>query len=72
MQDKTDNKTIVDKYLKNGYGGMVVFGINGGKESGEKFINRLELFSHEPMWAMQRVLQFILQARPILNYLKKN
>ena len=25
---------------------MVVFGIKGGKESGEKFINRLQLFSH--------------------------
>ena len=34
------------KYLKNGYGGMVVFGIAGGKESGVKFINSLELFSH--------------------------
>lgn len=34
------------KYLKNGYGGMVVFGIKGGAEAGEKFINSLELFSH--------------------------
>lgn len=34
------------KYLKNGYGGMVVFGIKGGLEAGKKFINALELFSH--------------------------
>ena len=25
---------------------MVVFGIEGGREAGEKFINKLELFSH--------------------------
>jgi len=34
------------KYLKKGFGGMVVFGIKGGKEAGQRFINRLELFSH--------------------------
>ncbi len=34
------------KYLKNGYGGMVVFGIKGGRAAGERFINSLELFSH--------------------------
>jgi O-acetylhomoserine (thiol)-lyase len=34
------------KYLKKGYGGMVTFGIKGGKASGENFINSLELFSH--------------------------
>ncbi|MFP4113576.1 MAG: O-acetylhomoserine aminocarboxypropyltransferase/cysteine synthase family protein [Spirochaetota bacterium] len=34
------------KYLKKGFGGMVVFGIKGGRKSGEEFINRLELFSH--------------------------
>jgi O-acetylhomoserine (thiol)-lyase len=34
------------KYLKNGSGGMVIFGIKGGAEAGEKFINNLELFSH--------------------------
>lgn len=34
------------KYLKDGYGGMVVFGIKGGRASGEKFINSLQLFSH--------------------------
>ena len=34
------------KYLKNGFGGMVVFGIKGGRSAGEKFINNLKLFSH--------------------------
>ncbi len=34
------------KYLKKGFGGMIVFGIKGGREAGEAFINRLELFSH--------------------------
>jgi len=34
------------KYLKNGYGGVVVFGVKGGRIAGEKFINNLELFSH--------------------------
>ncbi|MBN1685538.1 MAG: O-acetylhomoserine aminocarboxypropyltransferase/cysteine synthase [Spirochaetales bacterium] len=34
------------KYLKNGFGGMVVFGIKGGREAGAKFIDSLKLFSH--------------------------
>jgi len=34
------------KYLKNGFGGMVVFGIRGGKAEGQRFIENLELFSH--------------------------
>lgn len=34
------------KYLKNGYGGMIVFGIKGGRKAGEEFIENLELFSH--------------------------
>jgi O-acetylhomoserine (thiol)-lyase len=34
------------KYLKRGFGGMVVFGIKGGKAAGQKFIESLELFSH--------------------------
>jgi O-acetylhomoserine (thiol)-lyase len=32
--------------FSNGFGGMVVFGIKGGKDSGEKFINNLQLLSH--------------------------
>jgi O-acetylhomoserine (thiol)-lyase len=34
------------KYLRNGYGGMVVFGITGGEAAGRKFIESLKLFSH--------------------------
>jgi len=34
------------KYLKGGFGGMVVFGIKGGAEAGRKFIESLRLFSH--------------------------
>ncbi len=34
------------KYLKKGFGAMVVFGTKGGKEAGEAFINKLKLFSH--------------------------
>ncbi|UCE56212.1 MAG: O-acetylhomoserine aminocarboxypropyltransferase/cysteine synthase [Desulfobacterales bacterium] len=34
------------KYLKNGFGGMVVFGINGGLAAGSKFVEGLKLFSH--------------------------
>lgn len=33
-------------YLKNGFGGMVAFGIRGGLEAGRKFIEALELTSH--------------------------
>ncbi|BCL61715.1 O-acetylhomoserine aminocarboxypropyltransferase [Desulfomarina profundi] len=34
------------KYLKNGFGGMVVFGIKGGLEAGRRFIDSLQLISH--------------------------
>ena len=37
---------IAKKYIKNGFGGMVVFGIKGGASAGESFINKLGLFSH--------------------------
>ena len=43
--------TVAERYLgsprgKKGYGGMVVFGIKGGKTAGGRFINSLKLFSH--------------------------
>lgn len=34
------------KYLKKGFGGMVVFGVKGGRKEGQKFIESLKLFSH--------------------------
>lgn len=37
---------VAEKYLERGYGGMVVFGILGGREAGARFINNLKLFSH--------------------------
>lgn len=37
---------VASKYLKKGFGGMVVFGVKGGAEAGAKFIESLELFSH--------------------------
>lgn len=42
----SDSFKIASKYLKKGFGGMVVFGIKGGAEAGEKFIKALNLFSH--------------------------
>lgn len=34
------------KQFQNGFGGMVIFGIEGGREAGETFINSLKLISH--------------------------
>jgi O-acetylhomoserine (thiol)-lyase len=34
------------KYLKNGFSGLVGFGIKGGREAGIKFINSVKLASH--------------------------
>ncbi|MCW1928692.1 O-acetylhomoserine aminocarboxypropyltransferase/cysteine synthase family protein [Bhargavaea beijingensis] len=34
------------KYLKNGAGSVVIFGIKGGREAGRKLIDNVKLFSH--------------------------
>jgi O-acetylhomoserine (thiol)-lyase len=34
------------KYLRKGFGGMVVFGIKGGKPAGQRFIDHVKLISH--------------------------
>jgi len=34
------------RQFKNGFGGMVVFGVSGGRKGGETFINSLRLISH--------------------------
>lgn len=34
------------KYLKNGYGAVLTFGVKGGKDAGIKFIENLDLISH--------------------------
>jgi O-acetylhomoserine (thiol)-lyase len=41
-----DSYQNAQKYLENGKGGMVAFGIKGGKAKGAKFINNLKLFLH--------------------------
>lgn len=38
--------TLAKKYLKNGFGGILNFGIKGGVENGRKFIDSLQLISH--------------------------
>jgi O-acetylhomoserine/O-acetylserine sulfhydrylase len=38
--------TLAKKYLTNGFGGILQFGIKGGIENGRKFIDSLKLISH--------------------------
>ena len=38
--------SLAKKYLQNGFGGVLQFGIKGGAEHGKKFINSLQLVSH--------------------------
>ena len=40
------NHKLASKYLKDYYGGLVGFGIKGGKESGRKLIESVKLLSH--------------------------
>ncbi len=37
---------VADRVLTGGYGALVTFGIEGGREAGRQFIEGLELFSH--------------------------
>ncbi len=37
---------LAKKYLTNGFGGILQFGIKGGLENGKKFIDSLQLISH--------------------------
>jgi O-acetylhomoserine (thiol)-lyase len=37
---------VAKRQLSGGFGGLVAFGITGGREAGQKFIESLELFSH--------------------------
>ncbi|OKY77322.1 MAG: O-acetylhomoserine sulfhydrylase MET17 [Candidatus Methanohalarchaeum thermophilum] len=41
-----DTHELAKKYLQNGYGGVVGFGIKGGEETGKKFVKNLDLFKH--------------------------
>jgi O-acetylhomoserine (thiol)-lyase len=40
------NHKVAAKYLTNGFGGLVGFGIKGGLEAGKKFIESVKLLSH--------------------------
>ena len=44
--DSSPYKATADRILTGGAGGLVTFGIDGGREAGEKFIESLQLFSH--------------------------
>jgi O-acetylhomoserine (thiol)-lyase len=44
--ESSPDKKLADKYLKDGAGAIIGFGIKGGAEAGKKFINSLELISH--------------------------
>ena len=37
---------LAKKYLSNGFGGIIGFGIKGGMEAGKKFIDSVQLLSH--------------------------
>jgi len=45
LEDNPDHPNAA-KYLKKGFGGLVGFGIKGGLEAGQKFINAVRLLSH--------------------------
>ena len=40
------NHKLAARYLKQGFGGLIGFGIKGGLDAGRKFINSVKLFSH--------------------------
>jgi O-acetylhomoserine (thiol)-lyase len=45
LPDDPSYKTA-SKYLKNGFGGMVVIGVKGGYDAAVKIIDSIKLFSH--------------------------
>jgi O-acetylhomoserine (thiol)-lyase len=45
LKDHPDHKTA-RRYLPNGPGAMLGFGVKGGRKAGARFIDRLKLFSH--------------------------
>jgi len=44
--DDHPTKANAEAYLTNGYGGVIVFGVEGGLDAGKKLIDSVELFSH--------------------------
>ncbi len=45
LEDHMTHDTA-DKYLENGYGAVLTFGVKGGRQAGIDFIENLELISH--------------------------
>jgi O-acetylhomoserine (thiol)-lyase len=37
---------MASKYLKDGFGGVLGFGVKGGRESGMRFVDNVKLLSH--------------------------
>jgi O-acetylhomoserine (thiol)-lyase len=44
--ESSPSHEVASRILSGGYGGLVTFGIPGGREAGRAFIENLELFSH--------------------------
>ncbi|MBK3495536.1 O-acetylhomoserine aminocarboxypropyltransferase/cysteine synthase [Viridibacillus sp. YIM B01967] len=44
--EDNDSHENAKKYLKNGFGSVLTFGIKGGREAGRQLIDHIELFSH--------------------------
>jgi O-acetylhomoserine (thiol)-lyase len=44
--ESSESHAVANRILAGGYGGLVTFGIEGGRDAGSTFINSLELFSH--------------------------
>ncbi len=44
--ESSDHHELASRLLDGGYGALVTFGIDGGREAGTRFIDGLELFSH--------------------------
>lgn len=44
--ESDESYPIAKKYLKNGFGGMVVFGLKGGYEKAAKIVDNIKLFSN--------------------------
>jgi O-acetylhomoserine (thiol)-lyase len=44
--ESSEYHELAKKYLTNGFGGVLQFGIKGGKERAAEFINKLKLISH--------------------------
>ncbi len=45
-QQTGETKRRADAYLRGGYGGLIGFELSGGKETGRRFIDALQLFYH--------------------------